>query len=240
MTIGLHEKSTPKEIEERFDNDVDRFSNLETGQLSTIDAPLCLELMTAAAQHATPKAKHLLDIGCGAGNFTLKMLSRIPDLNCTLLDLSGPMLERAQQRVQQETTGEITLLQADIREANLPENHFDIILAGAVLHHLREEKEWEFVFRKLFNLLKPGGSLWISDLVVHDDPGIHQLFWNRYAEYLISVGGEIYKDQVLAYIEKEDSPRSVTFQLELLRKVGFKHTEILHKNACFAAFGAIK
>ncbi|WP_210464572.1 class I SAM-dependent methyltransferase [Rufibacter roseolus] len=240
MTIALHEKSSPKEIEERFNQDVDRFSNLDTGQLSTIDAPLCLELMTAAAQYATPKATHLLDLGCGAGNFTLKMLSRIPDLNCTLLDLSYPMLERAQQRVKPETKGEITTIQGDIREVNLQEERFDIILAGAVLHHLREEAEWEAVFQKLYNLLTPGGSFWISDLVVHDDPGIHQLFWSRYADYLTGVGGEDYRDHVLAYIEKEDSPRSVTFQLDLLRRVGFKHTEILHKNACFAAFGAIK
>ena len=49
-----------------------------------------------------------------------------------------------------------------------------------------------------------------------------------------------FKDKVIDYIEKEDSPRSVTYQLDLLRKVGFTHVELLHKNSCFAAFGAIK
>ena len=33
-------KSTVDEIRERFDNDVERFSNLATGQSATIDAPL--------------------------------------------------------------------------------------------------------------------------------------------------------------------------------------------------------
>jgi tRNA (cmo5U34)-methyltransferase len=32
----------------------------------------------------------------------------------------------------------------------------------------------------------------------------------------------------------------VTYQLNLLRKVGFQAVELLHKNACFAAFGAVK
>ncbi|WP_207431106.1 class I SAM-dependent methyltransferase [Sabulibacter ruber] len=240
MSTAYQQKSTVKEIEERFNQDVERFSNLETGQLSTIDAPLCLELMTEAAKSASPQAERLLDVGCGAGNFALKMLSKVPGLDCTLVDLSNPMLRRAQERVSGATTGQVETLQGDIREVELPENHYDIILAGAVLHHLREEAEWEFVFRKLFKALRAGGSLWISDLVVHDNPGINQLFWNRYADYLTSVGGEEYKNHVLAYIDKEDSPRSVTFQLDLLRKVGFKQTEILHKNACFAAFGAIK
>jgi len=62
----------------------------------------------------------------------------------------------------------------------------------------------------------------------------------RYGEYLCSVGGESYRTKVFNYIDKEDSPRPVTYQLDLLRKVGFDHIELLHKNSCFAAFGAIK
>ena len=64
--------------------------------------------------------------------------------------------------------------------------------------------------------------------------------WERYGEYLCSVNGEGYKQKVFDYIDKEDSPRPVTYQLELLRKVGFINVELLHKNSCFAAFGAIK
>jgi hypothetical protein len=30
------------------------------------------------------------------------------------------------------------------------------------------------------------------------------------------------------------------FDLDLLLKVGFRHIDLLHKNFCFAAFGAIK
>lgn len=66
------------------------------------------------------------------------------------------------------------------------------------------------------------------------------MMWDRYGEYLTSIDGTCYRDKVLAYIDKEDSPRPVTFQLELLRQVGFAHVELLHKNSCFAAFGAIK
>ncbi len=49
-----------------------------------------------------------------------------------------------------------------------------------------------------------------------------------------------YQKQVFAYIDKEDSPMPVTFQLDLLKKVGFSQVELLHKNSCFAAFGAVK
>jgi tRNA (cmo5U34)-methyltransferase len=65
-------------------------------------------------------------------------------------------------------------------------------------------------------------------------------FERRYGEYLESIGGVGYREAVLAYIEKEDSPRSLTYQMDLLREVGFRTVEVLHKNSCFGAFGAIK
>ena len=49
-----------------------------------------------------------------------------------------------------------------------------------------------------------------------------------------------YRDKVFAYIDREDSPRPVTYQLDLLRSVGFDTVDLLHKNSCFAAFGAVK
>jgi len=150
------------------------------------------------------------------------------------------MLTKAKDRVSWATTGKVNTIQADLRDAKLEEGKYDIIVAAAVLHHLREEEDWETVFSKIFKLLAPGGSFWISDLVIHDDPEIQQLMWNRYGSYLEKLKGAEYRKDVFAYIEKEDSPRSLRFQLNLMEKVGFTGAEILHKNCCFAAFGGRK
>ena len=236
----MDNKSTVQEIRERFDNDVERFSNLDTGQVSTIDAAVSLELITEAAKRIRPEAVNLLDVGCGAGNYTLKMLSKLPGLNCTLVDLSLPMLEKAKERVSAIATGEVAIIQSDIRTASLPKNHYDIILAGAVFHHLREDTDWLFTFSKLFNLLKTGGCLMISDLVTEESDTMTAYIREKYGAYLTSVGGIEYKDTVLAYIDKEDSPRSLVYQLDLMQKMGFHKWEVLHKNLCFAAYGGIK
>ena len=233
-------KSTVTEIKERFDNDVERFSNLDTGQLSTIDAKISLELITESARRIVPNAENLLDIGCGAGNYSLMMLSKLSNLNCTLVDLSKPMLDKALERVSQKTSKKVEILQGDIREVPLKENHFDIILAGAVLHHLRDDNDWETTFAKLYKLLKPGGCLMISDLLTQDTELLNEYTWERYGDYLEEIGGKEYRSKVLDYVAKEDSPRSMNYQLDLMKKVGFSKVEILHKNMCFGAFGGIK
>ncbi|MBI3861091.1 MAG: class I SAM-dependent methyltransferase [Planctomycetia bacterium] len=233
-------KSSVDEIRRRFDADVERFSNLETGQSATVDAPLAMALVAEAAAVTTPLARHVLDVGCGAGNYTLKLLERLPNLDVTLIDLSRPMLDRATERLSRATTGRITSSQGDIREIKLPDQNFDIILAAAVLHHLRTDSEWQEVFTAFHRALHPGGSLWIFDLVESSIPAVQKLMQQKYGEYLTGFKDENYRDHVFAYVQKEDSPKPLIFQLDKLREVGFNQVEILHKNVCFAAFGAVK
>jgi tRNA (cmo5U34)-methyltransferase len=193
-----------------------------------------------AAAAVTPRASHVLDVGCGAGNYTLKLLEHLPNLDVTLVDLSEPMLLRAKQRVGQATTGKITTLQGDIRELDLAADSVDVILAAAVLHHLRTDDEWRAVFSAFHRALRPGGSIWIFDLVESSMPAIEELMHQEYGRYLAGFKDEAYRDHVFAYVEKEDTPRPLLEQLDLLRAAGFSQVDVLHKNVCFAAFGGVK
>jgi tRNA (cmo5U34)-methyltransferase len=233
-------KSSVEQIRQRFDADVERFSNLETGQSATIDAPLSLELVVQAAAATKPDATHVLDIGCGAGNYSLKLAQLLPHIDATLIDLSRPMLDRAVQRVSAATTGHVTAIQSDVRDLELGNERFDFILAAAVLHHLRSDADWEQAFAKFHSCLKPGGSIWIVDLISHSTPAVENLMWQRYGQYLSTLKNEAYRDEVFSYIEQEDTPRPLMYQIDLLKQVGFNQIEILHKNSSFAAFGAIK
>jgi tRNA (cmo5U34)-methyltransferase len=240
MKTPLDRKSSTEDIRRRFDADVERFSNMQTGQQATIDAPLAMELITRAALSVTHPVRRVLDIGCGAGNNMLKLLQFVNPLDCDLVDLSRPMLERACERVGRVNRGRTLTLQGDFRTLDLPAAGYDMIVAAAVLHHLRDERDWENAFRKIFNLTAPGGSVWITDLVSHEMGGVQDLMWERYGSYLETLGGPDYRSKVFDYIDREDSPRPVTYQLDLLRRVGFAEVDLLHKNSCFAAFGGKK
>jgi tRNA (cmo5U34)-methyltransferase len=238
--MNKEQKSTAEEIRQRFDNDVERFSNLETGQSATIDAVLTLNLITESAAAVTPEARDLVDVGCGAGNFSLKLLQQLSGMNVHLLVLSQPVLERALDRVSSQTTGKVEAEQGDVREIDLGVDTADVIVAAAVLHHLRSEDEWRSVFEKFYAALRPGGSIWIFDLVKAESTALETLMQERYGDYLVSLQDEEYRDHVFAYMEKEDTPQSLTFQTNLLQQIGFSQVEVLHKNVCFAAFGAVK
>lgn len=233
-------KSTVEQIRARFDADVERFSNLETGVTAQVDSALCLDLIAASATATNPQAQAVLDVGCGAGNYTVKLLQHLPTLNCTLLDLSRPMLDRAQQRAAAATSGTVQTIQGDVREVELGDGQFDLILASTVLHHLRAESEWELVYGKLYRALHPSGMLYIYDMITHELPAIDADMVRRFGAYLTGLKGEAYRDHVLGYIDDEDTPRSLGYQMGVALKAGFHTVEVLHKHLNFAAYYALK
>jgi tRNA (cmo5U34)-methyltransferase len=242
------ETSTVDEIRARFDADVERFSNLDTGQVTAIDSPLGMELCAELAVECVgcePRA--VLDLGCGAGNYTLRFLQRLAaagrpaPLTIYLNDLSLPMLQRAEERLRDAGfAGEIKLLHQDLREIQLLEGQIDAIMAASVLHHLRDDAEWDAAFAQFFRWLRPGGGLFVYDLVSFADPSTQAIMDRRYADYLEGINGSDYRDHVLAYIAKEDTPRPVSWQMDRLRAAGFLQTDVVHANGPFAVYAAWK
>jgi tRNA (cmo5U34)-methyltransferase len=240
MPRPLREKSTVEEIRARFDAVVESFSRLESGQLTAMDALIILDVVArSAAAHVQPNGK-ILDLGCGAGNFTLRVLSHVSPLDCVLVDLSQPMLNRANERVAAATSGRVETMQSDMRDLSFPSASFDLILAGQVLHHLREDAQWEQLFANFHSWIRPGGVLFVADLIAYDDPAIQSLMQSRYGEHLEKIGGPEMRDKVFAYVDEEDSPRSVKYQFDVLAKSGFTEFDVLHKNALFVAYYAKK
>jgi tRNA (cmo5U34)-methyltransferase len=233
-------KSSPDSIRQNFDQQVERFSNLETGQTTAIDSPLCMELVARSAALFNPNAKRIMDLGCGGGNYAVKVSSLLPDVDCTLIDLSANMLEAAKKRVGAKISGEVTAIQGDYRNIPLQENEYDVVTAGTTLHHLREDVEWESVFAKVFKALKPGGTFWINDIVIGENDEITQLMMDGWLSILKK---QISPEEIEMYLgryESEDTPRTLSYQLDLMKKVGFSETIVLHKHFNFAAFGARK
>jgi tRNA (cmo5U34)-methyltransferase len=233
-------KSTPEAIRRNFDQQVERFSNIETGQTTAIDSPLCMELVSQAAKLTNPNATRIMDLGCGGGNYAVKVASLLPHVDCTLIDLSKNMVEAAQKRVSEIITGKVTAIQGDYREIELGESSYDIITAGTTLHHLRGDDEWELVFGKIFNALKPGGSFWINDIVVSETDELTEMMMGGWLSILKKQISEEEIEMYMTRYETEDTPRTLSYQLELMKQIGFGKTILLHKHFNFAAYGGIK
>ena len=233
-------KSSPEAIRQNFDQQVERFSNIETGQTTAIDSPLCMELVARSAAMLNPDANRVMDLGCGGGNYAVKVTSLLPNVDCTLIDLSANMLVKAEERVCENITGTVLAIQGDYRNIPLEENAYDVITAGTTLHHLREDDEWESVFTKVYRALKQGGTFWINDIVLGETDEIDRMMLGGWLSMLRK---QVSQDEIDTYMqryESEDTPRTLSYQLDLMKRIGFTKTIVLHKHFNFATFGARK
>jgi tRNA (cmo5U34)-methyltransferase len=88
--------------------------------------------------------------------------------------------------------------------------------------------------------LKPGGTFWINDIVIGETEEITQMMLDGWKSILRAQVGEDKVDFYLEKYESEDTPRTLSYQLDLMKSTGFKETFVLHKHFNFAAFGARK
>jgi tRNA (cmo5U34)-methyltransferase len=130
--------------------------------------------------------------------------------------------------------------QADIRETQLEREHYDVVVAAAVLHHLRGRDEWHQVLESIHASLRPGGSFWIWDLIRHENQAIEAVQRERYREYLTGLKNADYAQDVFDYIEREDTPESVSFIVAAMVRAGFTTVDVVHKNSMFAAISGVR
>ncbi len=107
----------------------------------------------------------VLDIGCGPGGWLLDLHQAFPHIRGTGVDISESMLHVASLLHKAEGTTN-TLINADARKP-LPfaEERFDYIqlrLAQSFLH----QQMWPFCLQECYRVLRPGGTLCISDLEI--------------------------------------------------------------------------
>jgi trans-aconitate 2-methyltransferase len=97
----------------------------------------------------------VLDVGCGTGRLTERLLARLPRGRVVAIDQSANMLEAAREYLTGKGGRGIDLVQADASALPFAE-HADAVFSTATFHWIRDHVR---LFASLYTALKPGGRL---------------------------------------------------------------------------------
>lgn len=105
----------------------------------------------------------VLDAGCGPGRITLPAAKKVgPKGQVVAMDIQKEMLSKTQKKIETEKLTNVQFFLAGLPEKNLEQNKYDRILLVTVLGEIPDRKG---TFKKLFDALKSGGILSITEMI---------------------------------------------------------------------------
>lgn len=107
------------------------------------------------------KGMKILDVGCGTGNFSIK-LARMGAC-VTGIDISDKMLLIAKEKAK-EMGLDIIFERMDVYDIAFPNNYFDGVFSMAAFEFIKQPQR---AFKEMMRVLKPGGQLLIG--TIHKD-----------------------------------------------------------------------
>ncbi len=153
----------------------------------------------------------VLDLGSGAGFDCFLAGKQVGSTGKVIgVDMTAEMLDRARENARKGDFGNVEFRLGEIENLPVGDNQVDIIISNCVINLSPNKKR---VFQEAFRVLRPGGRLMVSDIVLLKD--LPEEIRNSVAAYVGCVAGATTKKDYL----------------ETIRGAGFEETKVLGEAA---------
>jgi len=151
----------------------------------------------------------VLDLGSGAGFDCFLAAQHVGASGRVIgVDMTPEMIAKARENAQKSNYNNVEFRLGEIEHLPVADNSVDITISNCVINLVPDKRS---AFAEIFRVLKPGGRLMISDIVLLQE--LPDVVKNSAAAYVGCISGALMKDDYL----------------KTIRKVGFEDVQIVEE-----------
>lgn len=201
--------------------------------------PHYLKLISSFTDYLPKKfiPKNILDLGCGNGNVTSRLLQLFSESNFTLLDASQEMINLCKVRFKNY---KVEYIKSFFKDYCFKDNYYDLISAGFSLHHCNSNEK-KSLFQNINKSLKKGGVFSYSDLMINKNKPEHLKLlydWELFV-YESFPNGEKW-EWLMEHYNEFDKPDDYNDQIKWLKEAGFKNISLPTKKGYWVHIQTVK
>lgn len=223
------------DLKEHFNREAEAFDKQVLKNI-----PKYPEMITALINAIPDKKENpkILDLGCGTGNITLKVLEKFPNAQITCLDLSENMIKIAKNKLEQYESIEYII--GDFTKTEITEK-YDAIISSLALHHIPNDKEKQEMYHAIYEALNESGVFYNADVIQGNSQYNEELNNNVAARDMLDNGST--QEEISELNGKRDAndiPTTIYNHIKMLETVGFKEIDVIWKYYANVVYGGTR
>jgi arsenite methyltransferase len=140
----------------------------------------------------------VLDLGSGAGFDCFLAANKVGEKGKVIgVDMTPDMLGKARENARKGNYKNVEFRLGEIEHLPVPDNSVDVLISNCVINLSPDKQQ---VFREAFRVLKSGGRIMVSDIVLLRD--LPEVIRNSVNAYISCVAGAMLKDDYIRAIEE--------------------------------------
>ncbi len=143
------------------------------------------------------KGETVLDLGAGAGFDCFLAADKVGGNGRVIgVDMTPEMIEKARENAEKSDYGNVEFRLGEIENLPVADNFADVIISNCVINLAPDKRR---IFQEAFRVLKPGGRLMVSDIVLLRE--LPAFLKNSIEAYIGCLSGAIIRDDYIEAIK---------------------------------------